>query len=295
MEKTMKTVLLALLTILVLLAGAFAVAAYLGQGENPLGGGSHVHSFGEWATAKSATCTEAGLKKRHCSCGETQTTPLPATGHTLQFLEPISPTCTETGLSAGEYCSVCNTITKEQTVTESFGHSYTSTVVYPTCTSEGYTVYECRNCKDSYNDEYTKKKEHSINSNGICYNCETDFSVAIADRFGSVDFSWKAYFDRFDRQFVDATINMTNLSGKQVKYLSVSLLYENAVGDTVFTCSYKFTGPYDAGQNIFEEMTIGDTTFSFWMKVTSPGHTIGNVKVGQINIEYFDGTTEVCK
>ena len=40
-------------------------------------------------------------------------------------------------------------------------HLYNSTVVKPTCTEEGYTKYFC-NCGDTYFDDYTAKKEHTV-------------------------------------------------------------------------------------------------------------------------------------
>ncbi len=41
-------------------------------------------------------------------------------------------------------------------------HSYVSTVVDPTCKSEGYTEHVCEICGDSYRDEYTEMLEHSL-------------------------------------------------------------------------------------------------------------------------------------
>ena len=41
-------------------------------------------------------------------------------------------------------------------------HNYVSTVVDPTCKSEGYTEHVCEICGDSYRDEYTEMLEHSL-------------------------------------------------------------------------------------------------------------------------------------
>lgn len=56
----------------------------------------HVHSFGEWATTKDATCTEDGVKERTCACGEKETQGISASGHNYTT-EVTPPTCTEKG------------------------------------------------------------------------------------------------------------------------------------------------------------------------------------------------------
>ena len=30
----------------------------------------HIHTFGEWAITKAATCQESGIQERSCTCGE---------------------------------------------------------------------------------------------------------------------------------------------------------------------------------------------------------------------------------
>jgi hypothetical protein len=42
----------------------------------------HVHSFGSWKVTK-ATCTKPGKRVRACSCGESESEVLPATGHKI--------------------------------------------------------------------------------------------------------------------------------------------------------------------------------------------------------------------
>ena len=43
-------------------------------------------------------------------------------------------------------------------------HSYTSRLVSPTCTQQGYTVYTCSSCGYSYNSSYTSARGHSYGS-----------------------------------------------------------------------------------------------------------------------------------
>ena len=43
----------------------------------------HIHSFGDWYTAKAATCTAEGQLRRDCVCGEQETKAVNATGHSM--------------------------------------------------------------------------------------------------------------------------------------------------------------------------------------------------------------------
>lgn len=44
------------------------------------GNPAHTHNYGEWETVKNATCTEDGIKKKACSCGDTEQEKIPR-GH----------------------------------------------------------------------------------------------------------------------------------------------------------------------------------------------------------------------
>ena len=98
----------------------------------------HTHKFGEWMNIKNATCTENGEMARYCDCGEKQSEPIYATGHSEVVDAAIAPTCTESGLSAGKHCSVCNEVLVGQAVVDALGHSEViDTAVAPTCTEAG--------------------------------------------------------------------------------------------------------------------------------------------------------------
>lgn len=69
--------------------------------------------------------------------------------HTVVEDAAVAPTCTETGLTAGSHCSVCNEVLVAQTVVPALGHSFTNYVSdgNATCTADGTKTAACdRGC-----------------------------------------------------------------------------------------------------------------------------------------------------
>ncbi len=91
------------------------------------------HSYSVEET-KAPTCTEDGEKTFTCDeCGYSYTQAVAALGHTEEKVEGTAPTCTETGLSDGKVCTVCEEITKAQVTINATGHNY----VEGTCSACG--------------------------------------------------------------------------------------------------------------------------------------------------------------
>lgn len=102
---------------------------------------------------KPATCTENGSKSRHCSrCdAKTDVTVIPATGHTEVIDAAVPPTCTQTGLTEGKRCSVCNTVLVKQNIVEKLPHRWDEGVETkaPTCTEAGVKTFTCSQCHNT--------------------------------------------------------------------------------------------------------------------------------------------------
>lgn len=113
------------------------------------------HSWNDGEVTTPATCTTDGVKTYTCKvCSETKTETIKASGHTVVEDAAKEPTCTETGLTAGKHCSVCNEVLEAQTVIPAKGHSMTKTEAKAaTCTEAGNSeYYTCGNCGKFFSD-----------------------------------------------------------------------------------------------------------------------------------------------
>ena len=97
------------------------------------------------STIISPTCTKQGYTSHRCSvCGDSYVNQyVDSVGHT-EVVDPAKePTATQTGLTAGRHCSVCNTVLVKQEVIPALGNLVLSNL---TCNSSGY--YELRTVQD---------------------------------------------------------------------------------------------------------------------------------------------------
>ena len=83
---------------------------------------AHTHVFGEWKTVDEVSCTENGLEKRECSCGEAESRIVEAQGHTEVDDAAVDASCEKTGLTAGKHCSACDAVIVPRTETIALGH-----------------------------------------------------------------------------------------------------------------------------------------------------------------------------
>ena len=116
----------------------------------------------EQHAAKAPTCTEIGWDAYEtCSrCDYTTRKELPALNHDLKQYAAKAPTCTEIGWNAYETCSRCDHTT--YTELPALNHDYQAVTVAPTCEADGYTVFTCSRCKDSYTADPTDQLGHQF-------------------------------------------------------------------------------------------------------------------------------------
>ena len=112
--------------------------------------------------AQAPTCTEIGWDAyKTCSrCNYTTYAEQPALNHDLVRHDAQAPTCTEKGWNAYETCSRCDYTT--YTELPALNHDYQAVTVEPTCETDGYTIFTCSRCKDSYTADPTDKLGHQF-------------------------------------------------------------------------------------------------------------------------------------
>ena len=138
------------------------------------------HAWGEWSSAGNGThirsCTRSNcdaVDTANCT-GGTATCSAKAVcvtcgaeygekdsnNHALEQHAAKAPTCTEIGWDAYETCSRCDYTTYAEL--SALNHDYQAVTVEPTCETDGYTVFTCSRCKDSYTADPTDKLGHQF-------------------------------------------------------------------------------------------------------------------------------------
>ena len=112
--------------------------------------------------AQAPTCTEIGWNAYDtCSrCDYTTYQEIPALNHDLVHHDAQAATCTGIGWNAYETCSRCDHTTYAEL--SALNHDYQAVTVEPTCEADGYTVFTCSRCKDSYTADPTDKLGHQF-------------------------------------------------------------------------------------------------------------------------------------
>ena len=118
----------------------------------------HIHNYNLWRTTVNPTCTEGGEMIRSCSvCGAEETKTIDALGHDYseQWTIDEEADCVNDG-SKSHHCTRCKA-KKDITSIPATGHKYVETVVEPSYSNRGYTLYECSVCGYSYKDNYEEQ------------------------------------------------------------------------------------------------------------------------------------------
>ena len=118
------------------------------------------HSWDEGKVTTAATCENAGVKTYTCTvCQETKTEAITATGHTSVSVPGKPATCTETGLTAGTKCSVCDAILSGMEEIPATGHNWNAGEITtaPTCEDKGVKTFTCTACGETKTEEIPAK------------------------------------------------------------------------------------------------------------------------------------------
>lgn len=113
------------------------------------------------SASASSTATASASASASASAASTSTASASASasasGHVHSYTSYVlkAANCTEKGVRS-YICSTCGSSRAEEIELDLNNHTYRSTVIAPTATSSGYTLYRCIRCNASYMDNYTE-------------------------------------------------------------------------------------------------------------------------------------------
>ncbi len=143
--------------------------------------------------------------------------------HTPTEIPEKAPTCTETGLTLGSKCSVCDEILKAQILILAKRHSWDDGEVStePTCTEKGVKTFECDNCDAT--------KTEDVNANGHNYSSVVTNKTCAAN--GRITFTCPTCDDTYEEIIAPISIS--------IAHIGTSSSTMNGYGR--FSLSYKIT------------------------------------------------------
>ena len=109
------------------------------------------HEYGEVVVIEESTCLEQGKGEKTCSkCNRVKEVKLELKEHTAVFVDVVSPTCTEKGITDGTVCSVCETTISGFQEIPALGHVVVKDkAVAPTCLESGLSEgSHCSRCNE---------------------------------------------------------------------------------------------------------------------------------------------------
>jgi len=147
----------------------------------------HAHTFSEWETALSPSCTGEGLKLRFCECGSFEYEKIDKLGHTPSVaVKAVSPSCTSEGLTEKVVCEVCAAVLVCSEPIPRLGHKYGDghQLSEATCYADGEREFRCEACGDTYTEkvEYVTYTAAEIYERAISYVGE----IHVRDKNGEI-------------------------------------------------------------------------------------------------------------
>ncbi len=109
------------------------------------------HEWNDGEVTKEATCTEKGELTKTCTlCEKVETEEIELAEHIAVYVQAVTPTCLEKGVTDGTVCSVCETKISGFQEIPALGHIVVKdSAVKPTCLEGGLTAGEhCSRCNE---------------------------------------------------------------------------------------------------------------------------------------------------
>lgn len=147
---------------------AFAVLAVATVAVFAFSSCAHTHAYAEVSVLQMPTCSEVGVQRIACECGDFQVVEMPKADHTPgEWKVSREATCTMKGVRQ-QHCKECDSVMKTEAV-EALGHDI---IQYgakaPSCAEEGHGAYEaCSRCSYSTY-EAVEKLPHTPGAEATC-------------------------------------------------------------------------------------------------------------------------------
>ena len=140
--------------------GIFSVFLFLSVFTGCSSPNGHEHNYRLVSVNNEADCERPADGYFECDCGAGYGGPYgEALGHDMVYHSEQAATCEEDGWHSYEECSRCG-YTPYKDIIYANGHSYTVTEVMASCENDGYTLYECEICGDSYKENEVEAYGH---------------------------------------------------------------------------------------------------------------------------------------
>ncbi len=229
----------------------------------------HEHVFERNVTDKylksPATCTTKAVYYFSCEiCGkyDANTFEYGDYGHRLVTYKGVEPTCTESGITEGKVCTLCNEIIAAQEVIPALGHDLVSYEGKPsTCTEKGFAAYEtCTRC------DYTTYRElplaeHDLD-NGFCKNCGREITP-------------HSHIEVIDKGTPATCLKQGVTDGKHCSVCNKILLEQEiipALGHNILAHEAVAATCTESGYNAYESCTR--CSYSTYIEIPALGHDI---------------------
>ena len=267
---------------------------------------------------KDPTCGSDGTVEYKCvKCKDSYTESIVATGkHNYKGKITKEADCIHDGEKKFT-CEVCG-VSYTETVPPTGQHKYAEKVTREaTCTKDGEITYTCNTCGDTYTESIKAEHEwknatctepktckkckktsgsalgHDIDDKGICSRCSKDFSVDMTKRIGKPYSEYSElpafYYERNSVDGIAPCWTAKNKSGKTINYYTITYHFYNAVGDEarseitgLSTKRVRTVGPVAPNEDMYGPWDVIDYV-----------PTCSKVVIGEVKLEYSDGTVEV--
>ena len=158
---------------------------------------------------KPASCSEVGIKQVVCpTCKTSNYITISKLDHTIQEINEIKPTCTKTGMSAGQQCMVCDTYLITPSTIRALGHNFeTQFLINATCLENGFKIDNCQTCGEILETTLVAPGHKDIVKDGYCDICNEQIKYTFTLNNETCYFTYNMTWN----DWLSSEFNTTNL------------------------------------------------------------------------------------